>query len=43
MKINHFRQFFNVYVKNIKIEIHPKMIIMWTYKNMVQFKLFKSP
>ncbi len=34
MKNNHFKQFFNVHVKQIKIEIHPKMIMIWTYENM---------
>jgi hypothetical protein len=33
MKKNHFNQFFNVHVKKIKIEIHPKMIMIWTYEN----------
>ncbi len=43
MKISDFKQIFNVHAKNIKIEIHPKMIIIWTYKNMTQFRPFKSP
>jgi hypothetical protein len=43
MKNNHSKNLFNVHVKKIKIEIHPKMIIIWTYENMVDFKPFKSP
>jgi hypothetical protein len=43
MKINHFKQFFNVHVKEIKIEIHPKMIMVWTYESMAYFRPFKSP
>jgi hypothetical protein len=39
----HLKKFFNVHVKKIKIEIHPKMIIIWTYENMAYFKLFKCP
>ncbi len=42
MKINHCKKFFNVHVKKIKIEIHPKMIMIWTYENMANFKPFKS-
>jgi hypothetical protein len=34
MKNNHCKKFFNVHVKTIKIEIHPKMIMIWTYENM---------
>jgi len=26
-----------------KIEIHQKMIMLWTYENKVHFKPFKSP
>jgi len=26
-----------------KIEIDPKMIMIWTYENMAHFKPFKSP
>ncbi len=37
MKNSHFKQFFNVHVKKIKIEIHPKMIMIWTYENMASF------
>jgi hypothetical protein len=40
---NLFYLFFNVHVKKIKIQIHPKMIMIWIYKNMVHFKPFKSP
>ncbi len=43
MKINHSKKFFNVHVKKIKIEIHPKMIMIWTYENMAHFRPFKSP
>jgi hypothetical protein len=43
MKNNHSKQFFDVYVKKIKIEIHPKMIMIWIYENMVHVKPFKSP
>jgi hypothetical protein len=43
MKNNHSKQLFNVHVKKIKIEIHPKMIMIWTYENIVHFKSFKSP
>jgi hypothetical protein len=38
-----FKQFFNVHVFKKQIEIHPKMIIMWTYENMAHFRPFKSP
>ncbi len=38
-----FKKKFNVHVKKIKIEIHPKMIMILTYKNMVLFKPFKCP
>jgi len=37
------KQFFNVHVKKKKTEIHPKIIMIWTYENMVQFRPFKSP
>jgi hypothetical protein len=43
MKISHPKQFFNVDVKKIKIEIHPKMIMIWTYENMAHFRPLKSP
>jgi hypothetical protein len=43
MKNNHSKQFFNAHVKRIKIEIHPKMIMIWTYENMAHFRPFKSP
>ncbi len=43
MKNNHCNLFFDVHVKKIKIETHPKMIIIWTYENMAHFKPFKSP
>jgi len=39
----HLKQIFNVHVKKIKIEIHPKMIMIWTYENMAHFRPFKSP
>ncbi len=42
MKISHSKTFFNVHVKKIKIEIHPKMIMIWTYENMADFRPFKS-
>jgi hypothetical protein len=34
MKNSDLEQFFNVHVKKIKIEIHPKIIMIWNYKNM---------
>jgi hypothetical protein len=43
MKIRHSKKFFNVHVKKIKIEIHPKMIMIWTYENMTHFRPVKSP
>jgi hypothetical protein len=43
MKISHLKKFFNVHVKKIKIEIDPKMIMIWTYENIAHFKPFKSP
>jgi hypothetical protein len=43
MKATHSKKIFNVDVKKIKIEIHPKMIMTWTYENMVHFRPFKSP
>jgi hypothetical protein len=43
MKINNFILKKNVHVEKIKIEIHPKMIMIWTYENMAHFKPFKSP
>jgi hypothetical protein len=43
MKNNHFKVFFNVHVKEIIIETHPKMIMIWTYENMAHFSPFKSP
>jgi len=42
-KNSHSKWFFNLHVKKIKSEIHPKLIIMWTYENMVHFKPFESP
>jgi hypothetical protein len=42
MKNSHCEQFFNVHVQK-KIEIHPKMIMIWTYENMAHFRPFKSP
>ncbi len=41
MKRIHFRQLLNIHVKK-KIEIHQKMIMMWTYENKTHFKPFKS-
>jgi hypothetical protein len=32
-----------LYMLKNKIEIHPKMIMIWTYENMAHFKPFKSP
>ncbi len=43
MKNIHFEQLFNVHVKKIKIEIHPKMIMTWINGNMAHFKPFKNP
>ncbi len=43
MKNNHCKQSFNVHVKKIKIEIHQKMIMIWTYENMAHFRPFKNP
>jgi hypothetical protein len=43
MKNSHSNYYFNVHVKKIKIEIHPKIIMIWTYENMVHFRPFKSP
>ncbi len=37
-----FKLIFNVHVKKIKIEIHPKMIMIWTHENMAHFRPFKS-
>jgi hypothetical protein len=42
VKNSHYKQSFNVHGKEIKIEIHFKMIMIWTYENMVHFKLVKS-
>jgi hypothetical protein len=36
-----FRQLFNIHVKGKQIQIHPKMVMIWTYENMVHFKSFK--
>jgi hypothetical protein len=41
MKNNYHKNKFNVYVKKIKIQIHPIMIMIWTYKNMAHFRSFK--
>jgi len=41
MKNNHYKQLFNVHVFK-KIEIHPKMIMIWTYENIAHFKPSKS-
>ncbi len=43
MKNSHSNLFFNVNVKKIKIEIHPKMIMIWTYENVIHFRPFKCP
>ncbi len=43
MKNNHSKQFFNVHVRKIKIKIHSKMIMLWTYENMAHFRPFKIP
>jgi hypothetical protein len=43
MKISHSKTLLNVHVKKIKTEIHPKMIMIWTYENIVHFRPFKSP
>ncbi len=43
MKISHSKKKKNVNVKKIKIEIHPKMIMIRTYENMAHFRPFKSP
>jgi hypothetical protein len=43
MKNSHLKHFFNVNVKNIKLEIHQKMIMIWTYENMAHFKPLKNP
>ncbi len=32
-----------MYMLRKKIEIHPKMIMIWTYENMPHFRPFKSP
>jgi len=42
MKNSHCKQFFNVHVTKIKIEVHPKMIMIWTYENIVHFKPSKN-
>jgi hypothetical protein len=38
MNNSHSKQSFDEHVKKIKIEIHPKMIMIWTYENMAHFK-----
>jgi hypothetical protein len=43
MKNSNSRNVFNVHVKKIKIEIRPKMIMIWTFENMAHFKPFKNP
>ncbi len=43
MKNIHSKQLFNVHVKKIKIEIHPKMIMTWINGTMAHFRPFKSP
>jgi len=40
---NHLKQFFYAHAKKIKIEIDTKMIMIWTYENMVHFRPFKNP
>jgi len=42
MKISHFNFLFNVHAKKNKIEIHKKMIMIWTYENMAHFRPFKG-
>jgi hypothetical protein len=34
---------FNKHVKILKIEIHPKMIMISTFENKAHFKSFKNP
>jgi hypothetical protein len=36
-------KFFLIYMFLKKIEIHPKMIMIWTYENMAHFRPFKTP
>ncbi len=43
MKISHSNYYFTIHVTKIKIEIHLKMIMIWTYENMANFRPFKSP
>ncbi len=43
MKNNYCNYFLNVHVKKIKAEMHPKMIMIWAYENMVHFKPLKNP
>ncbi len=43
MNNSHSKKKINAHVKKIKIEIHPKMMMIWTYENMVHFRQFKSP
>ncbi len=43
MNNRHLKKFLNLHVMKIKIEIHPKMIMILTYKNMVHFRPFKCP
>jgi hypothetical protein len=42
MKISHSKKEKNLHVKE-KIEIHPKMILIWTYENLAHFRPFKNP
>jgi hypothetical protein len=32
-----------MFYEKSKIEIHPRMIMIWTFENTTHFKLFKSP
>jgi hypothetical protein len=43
MNNNHSVKKINIHDKKIKSEIHPKMIMIWTFENIVHFQSFKSP
>jgi hypothetical protein len=43
MKIRHLKKFSNINVQKIKVEIQPKMIMIWIYENMANCRPFKSP
>jgi len=43
MKNKNFKNLFNVHVKKIKTEIHPKIIMIRTYENIVHFRPLKNP